>query len=88
MLNCNTLSRSSECFYNFKNLSEFKWGIYPNLGESDPEIDGKIDRMNSDKMFEESIVKYLNERPFVVGSCCGSSPKHTKIIKRIVDEIN
>lgn len=88
MLNCNTLSRSSECFYNFKNLSELKWGIYPNLGESDPEIDGKIDRMNSDKMFEESIVKYLNEGPFVVGSCCGSSPNHTKIIKRVVDKIN
>ena len=86
MLNCNTLSKSNQCFNKFKKLWGGEWGIFPNLGQTEPEIDGKIDIMNSDEVFTNSILNYLNEGPSVIGSCCGSSPKHTKIIKEMIDK--
>ena len=42
--------------------------------------------MNSDEVFTNSMLKYLSEGPSVIGSCCGSSPKHTKIIKEVIDK--
>jgi S-methylmethionine-dependent homocysteine/selenocysteine methylase len=86
MLNCNTLSKSNQCFNKFKKLWGGEWGIFPNLGQTEPEIDGKIDIMNSDEVFTNSILDYLSEGPSVIGSCCGSSPKHTKIIKEMIEK--
>ena len=71
---------------NFLNEWDSDWGIYPNLGITEPEPDGTMDIKISDKLFSENIDNYIKKTPFIIGSCCGSSPIHTGIIKKHVQK--
>ena len=62
----------------------YKWGYYLNCGSgsyNDLEIREGISPNEYGKIVKESYK--LN--PFFVGSCCGSTPLHTKAIKEIID---
>jgi len=68
-----------------KNLNtESEWGYYLNCGEGLP-FDDNISCGFSPKDYGELCIKYLNKCPSFVGACCGSSPEHTKEIKRVID---
>ncbi len=64
--------------------SNYKWGFYLNCGSgsySDLKILEGISPAEYGKIVKENYM--LN--PFFVGSCCGSTPLHTKAIKDIID---
>jgi len=87
LLNCNTLAKSSQAITNLKTNWKENWGIYPNLGESEPEPDGTIEQKIDNDLFSSMISKFIDQSPAIIGSCCGSNPKHTLMIKKIIDNI-
>ena len=84
MLNCNTIKGTSDILNSFINHSMLNWGIYPNLGLAQPEIDGEISGIVDTETFKHSIMSYLEKTPYIIGACCGSTPNHIRIIKDLV----
>lgn len=66
---------------------EMRWGFYLNCGSgnfTDKEIFEGITPAN----YINIIDKCFNNNLFFIGSCCGSSPEHTKAIKEFIIEKN
>jgi methionine synthase I (cobalamin-dependent) len=60
------------------------WGLYLNCGDgSFTDVDIKCGV--SPENYSNIIKKYLRFSPSYIGSCCGSSPKHIKKIKNILN---
>ncbi len=82
--NCITPLLMEKLFKKFH--PNFNWGIYLNCDSgklTDTEIKCSI---NSDEYFQ--IAKnYLEYSPMFIGSCCGSNPSHTKLLKEKLSEI-
>ena len=38
----------------------------------------------NDSNFNDSITLYLDQNPAVIGACCGSTPRHIKILKSLI----
>ena len=65
--------------------SPLRWGFYLNCGSgkfTDREIFEGVTPTN----YIEIVKKKFKRKPFFIGSCCGSSPKHTKAIKEFIIE--
>lgn len=65
----------------------YNWGLYLNCGDgsfTDTEIKCGI----SPADYKEEISKYLKYQPSYIGACCGSSPRHIKLLKKMLDERN
>ena len=86
LMNCNSFEKTNTSLPNFLNQWESNWGVYPNLGITEPEPDGAIDLKISDKLFSENMYNYIKKMPFIIGSCCGSTPIHTAMIKKHVQK--
>jgi homocysteine S-methyltransferase len=74
-------------FLNFyqKEKLNFNWGTYLNCGSenfSDEEISCGV----SSSEYAKIISKILSKEPSFLGSCCGSTPQHTKAIKKLLYE--
>ena len=84
-LNCIT----PEVFENtITNLNyETEWGFYINCGAGLP-ADQYITCGINPQDYADFVVKQLNLSPSFIGSCCGSSPEHTKAIKKVIDGKN
>ena len=83
MLNCNTIEKTEQALQFMIDDWGSEWGVYPNLGLTEPAPDGKIEKKVNKDYFKNIIGKYLEMNPKIIGSCCGSSPNHTKIIKEL-----
>lgn len=60
--------------------TEMQWGFYLNCGSgnlTDTEIFEGVTPAN----YIDVIKMKFNREPFFIGSCCGSSPEHTKVVK-------
>ena len=72
----------------FKQIDNNKsWGFYLNCGRSainNEHIVCGISPMD----YSHEMEKYLQKNPVFIGSCCGSSPYHTKELKKLLDEKN
>lgn len=68
-----------------KKLHE-KWGFYLNCGSGNYK-DEKIECAITPQDYVNEIKKYIEHAPLFIGSCCGSSPHHTKEIRNYIDEI-
>jgi homocysteine S-methyltransferase len=67
-----------------ENLSkESEWGFYINCGAGLP-YDENISCGIIPKEYAAFVKNQLNSKPSFVGSCCGSSPDHTKEIKKVI----
>ncbi|UCH64599.1 MAG: homocysteine S-methyltransferase family protein [Ignavibacterium sp.] len=64
--------------------TEYEWGFYINCGAGLP-ADHNITCGISPDKYAELVKNNLNLSPSFIGSCCGSSPKHTKEIKKVID---
>ena len=64
---------------------EKSWGFYLNCGSGEFK-DENITCGISPATYVETSRKYMEKHPAFIGSCCGSSPKHTKELKRLLDE--
>ena len=71
MLNCNTIAKTNETLEIIKDNWINSWGVYPNLGLSEPEPDGEIEEKVQETDFKETILSYLKMNPKIIGSCCG-----------------
>ena len=80
LLNCNPLERTNDAMKIISDTS-YKWGIYPNLGVGEPSPDGIINNYYSDKEFLELCKNAINLGASVLGGCCGTSPRHIKLIR-------
>ena len=87
MLNCNTIAKTNETLEIIKDNWINSWGVYPNLGLSEPEPDGEIEEKVQETDFKKTILSYLKMNPKIIGSCCGSSPLHIKMIKEIKEQL-
>ncbi len=85
MLNCSTVEKTNLALGNLNKHWDGDWGVYPNLGLTEPEPDGKMDKKVDDRSFSKIISQYLELNPKVIGSCCGSTPKHTEMIYKMVN---
>lgn len=63
------------------------WGFYLNCG-SNTINNEKIVCGISPQDYSHEIEKYLPKNPVFIGSCCGSSPNHTKELRKLLDENN
>ncbi|MBK7106752.1 MAG: homocysteine S-methyltransferase family protein [Ignavibacteriae bacterium] len=61
------------------------WGFYLNCGSSDYN-DGNINCGISPIQYLEIVKSSLPFNPKLIGTCCGSNPHHTKIIRDFLDE--
>ena len=84
MLNCNTIDVTNRALDSFINNWNSKWGVYPNLGLTKPEPDGKMIQKVDDDEFERTMISYIKKSPTIIGACCGSSPKHIRKIKNLL----
>jgi len=84
MLNCNTIDKTDRALAGIIDNWDGDWGVYPNLGLTEPEPDGEMKEKVDDRSFSNIISKYLGMNPMVIGSCCGSTPKHTEMIYKLV----
>ena len=82
LLNCNKIETTNSAMDLFLSLWIGEWGVYPNLGLTDYDND-YFDIVN-DSNFSDSITLYLDQNPAVIGACCGSTPKHIKILKSLI----
>ena len=64
--------------------TECEWGFYINCGAGLPS-DHNITCAISPAEYADFVKKQLNLLPSFTGSCCGSSPEHTKAIKKVID---
>jgi len=87
LLNCNTIDKTDQALENFIDIWKGDWGVYPNLGLSEPEPDGKMEEKVNNQSFDKTISRYLKLGPKIIGSCCGSAPGHTELIRSRVDRI-
>ena len=85
LLNCNTIQLTLQAIHTIKRYWNGPWGVYPNLGIKNPEIDGKIAQIISDETWRSRVKEILIEKPTVIGACCGSTPEHIRIIKEIIE---
>ena len=81
-LNCIT----PEVFNNaIKHLNtENTWGFYLNCGAGEP-FDEDISCGVNEYDYSDLVKNNLSKNPSFIGSCCGSSPGHTKLIKKVLD---
>ena len=86
MLNCNTIELTKQILNPFIDNSTLNWGVYPNLGLTQPELDGEIHGIVDTEKFEESIISYLDKKPYIIGACCGSTPNHIRIIRDLIEK--
>ena len=61
------------------------WGLYLNCGSSAINNDN-IKCGISHQDYSHEIKKYLPKNPAFIGSCCGSSPSHTKELRKLLDD--
>ena len=64
---------------------EIIWGFYLNCG-SGKLTDKNIECAISPAEYMYKAKQYLKYNPSFIGSCCGSTPEHTKKIKHLIDE--
>jgi homocysteine S-methyltransferase len=62
------------------------WGFYLNCGSGNYG-DKIIDCTINEFVYLEYVKNILPYKPSFIGSCCGSNPNHTKIIKNYLDEL-
>lgn len=80
---------SSEVFNHILELEHFNfnWGFYLNCGAGSP-TDKNVSCGVSPTNYLKNVQKSLIKQPSFIGSCCGSNPSHTKIIREYLDGKN
>ena len=82
LINCNPLKRTENALSIISNNWKKRWGIYPNLGVGEPSPDGNIKEIHSDEEFLHTYKNAIKLGASVIGGCCGSTPKHIKLLKK------
>ncbi len=73
-------------FFSKRKLNQ-NWGAYLNCGKGNYNDEVISCGINPDNYITQ-IAPLMKKSPAFIGSCCGSSPFHTKNIRSMIDEIN
>jgi len=68
-----------------ENYSKYNFGFYLNCYENKNEVHSCALSVTN---YKNIVKEYMKMKPVFIGSCCGSSPNYTKIIKPALDEYN
>jgi homocysteine S-methyltransferase len=86
LLNCNSMQRTREGIETLKTHWPGVWGAYPNLGATPIEPDGTMVAMVPIEIFRQYIQGYIKAGARILGSCCGSTPEHTRLLRSLIKE--
>jgi len=77
-----------EIFLELKNSLkfDFSWGVYLNCGTGDQKDDEITSGINPQEYFD-LIQPMFDDNLMFIGTCCGSTPLHTKYIREKLDEL-
>ena len=81
LLNCNNLKLTLETLEQITEFRNYNIGAYPNLGLK--EYQNNFSTILDERKFKSDMDSILYHKPSVLGTCCGSSPNHTKILKNL-----
>ncbi len=81
LINCNSLEKTYKALETISENWTTNWGFYPNFGIGEPSPDGIINEISKDDEFINLINHAIKLGVSVIGGCCGSSPRHIKLIK-------
>ena len=83
LTNCNRIQISLDTCRRFIFNKVPNWGAYPNIGKT--EFDNDYFNIVNDSNFKKGIQSILSKNPYVIGVCCGSTPRHLKILKQLIE---
>jgi len=86
LLNCNSVNLSKAGIKTLIGHWSGTWGVYPNLGATPVEPDGTITAMVGKEVFRRAAQGFLNAGARILGSCCGSTPEHTRLLRQLIEE--
>ncbi|NQU27024.1 MAG: homocysteine S-methyltransferase family protein [Candidatus Marinimicrobia bacterium] len=84
LINCSSITHTSESLSVIKVHWSRPWGVYPNLGTGKPAIDGDITAIIPKAEIETMIIDFIDSGAAVIGTCCGSGPEHTRLISKLI----
>ncbi len=64
---------------------QYPWGFYLNCGITD-QSDNKISECYTPDTYVEFVKDIIDKKTAVIGSCCGSTPNHTKALRDYLDK--
>lgn len=87
LLNCNSVQLTQAGIQALQACWSGFWGVYPNLGATPIEPDGTITAAIPREVFRRYVRGYITAGARVLGSCCGSTPEHTRMLRRLIDKM-
>ena len=81
LLNCSSINIINSAIDELIKFYNGVWGIYPNFGTGIPSQNGDINKIISDDAFLSLMEKGLENGASILGGCCGSSPRHIKLLQ-------
>ncbi|MEE8437394.1 MAG: homocysteine S-methyltransferase family protein [Candidatus Neomarinimicrobiota bacterium] len=86
LFNCSTIKITALAIPALVKYWKKPWGVYPNLGKTEVSGDGSSIAVIDEFTFRQAALDYLKHRPAVLGTCCGSSPFHVGLLRKLVDK--
>ncbi len=84
LINCTSLYSINYCLDTVSDNCEGRWGVYPNLGIGNISPDGNIKSIHSNDDIIRLFYNVIDHGGTLIGTCCGSSPKHINLLKNKV----
>jgi len=84
LINCSSMYATNYCMKTISDSWNKRWGIYPNFGIGAPSPNGDIKIIHSNDNFLRMCYNATDLGATLLGSCCGSSPKHIKLLSRFL----
>ena len=81
LLNCNNLNLTGQILKGIVKFRNYNIGAYPNLGLK--EYENNFSEILNEYKFITYMESILDYKLSILGTCCGSSPQHTKILKTL-----
>ena len=86
VINCVPTQQITEPLRQLRMLTDLPLGAYGNMGIPDNDI-GWTTNMVDPAVYCQSASEWLNLGAKIIGSCCGSSPAHTRALRQLIDGI-
>lgn len=84
LINCSNLLDSLEALEHLQKVVSIPVGVYPNLGKSIPSAEGRIARLYPKAEFLEQMKRAIGLGARIIGTCCGSGPEHTAVLRELI----
>ncbi|NOZ75484.1 MAG: homocysteine S-methyltransferase family protein [FCB group bacterium] len=85
LLNCSNYKDTLKALEKIAVWRQEPIGAYPNLGLTQPDTTGHIEKRLSDRTWESFIHDALLQGVTILGGCCGSTPEYIHTVRKLVD---